>query len=245
MIQDDFVKEGNVLFRWRSYVPLLLLPLFLFALPQSEWLEKHWGYSAQTAWEVFCISVSILGLLIRVVTIGWIAEGTSGRNTQGQLAATINTTGMYSVVRHPLYLGNFLMVLGIFLFTQVAWFVLLACILFMVFYERIMFAEEFFLKEKFGKPFEIWANKTPAFIPKFFLWITPRKTFSWKMVLKREYAGVLGLICSFVAVKYLAEIFAEREFEFRLRWAVCVFIGLLIYLSLRTLRKKTDFFKTT
>ncbi|MGB8874133.1 MAG: hypothetical protein WCC75_12145, partial [Desulfobaccales bacterium] len=40
-------------------------------------------------------------------------RGTSGRNTQGQVAETLNTTGIYSLVRNPLYLGNFLIWLGL------------------------------------------------------------------------------------------------------------------------------------
>ncbi|MGC9453013.1 MAG: methyltransferase family protein, partial [Oceanipulchritudo sp.] len=50
--------------------------------------------------------------------------GTSGRNTKQQVAYSLNTTGFYSVVRNPLYLGNFFMYLGIALFTHHWWLVL-------------------------------------------------------------------------------------------------------------------------
>ena len=34
-------------------------------------------------------------------------KNTSGRNTHDQVADSLNTSGIYSIVRHPLYVGNF------------------------------------------------------------------------------------------------------------------------------------------
>lgn len=48
-----------------------------------------------------------------MATIGQVPKGTSGRNTSQQVADTLSTDGVYSVVRHPLYLGNFLMCMGV------------------------------------------------------------------------------------------------------------------------------------
>lgn len=141
-IQTDIEKTGNWLFRQRSYFPLLILPLLLLALRDSEFIEKRYGHLAQTLWEIFCILTSLAGLAVRILTVGWIAEGTSGRNTKGQLAESVNMEGLYSIMRHPLYFGNFLIVLGFALFVQVWWFVLIFMLFFSIFYEHIAFAEE-------------------------------------------------------------------------------------------------------
>ena len=78
---------------------------------------------------------------------------TSGRNTsEGQVADTINQTGMYSMVRHPLYVGNFIMWLGIALFTASIWFVLLFIAVYWLYYERIMYAEEQFMRRSSAIP---------------------------------------------------------------------------------------------
>jgi len=102
------------------------------------------------AWELFCLGVSLLGLYIRVMTIGYRPHGTSGRNTHGQVAETLNTEGMYSITRHPLYLGNYFNWLGLALFTHDWWLPVIVSLAFWLYYERIMFAEESFLEEKFG-----------------------------------------------------------------------------------------------
>jgi protein-S-isoprenylcysteine O-methyltransferase Ste14 len=126
---------------------------------------RSYGYIADShavteVWEVGCLLVSLLGLGVRILTIGHAPKDTSGRNTQGQVAGTLNTTGMYSVVRHPLYLGNYLMWLGISMFLHTWWFVALMTALFALYYERVMFAEEAFLRQKFGDAFERWADAT-------------------------------------------------------------------------------------
>ena len=59
------------------------------------------------------ISISVLGFLVRFYTIGTTPKGTSGRNTKEQVADVLNSSGMYSMLRHPLYLGNYLIWLGI------------------------------------------------------------------------------------------------------------------------------------
>lgn len=61
-----------------------------------------------------------------------------------------NTTGMYSIVRHPLYLGNFFVGFGIVLICSSVWLAVVFCLLFVVYYERLMFAEEEFLRTSSG-----------------------------------------------------------------------------------------------
>ena len=162
-LREELEKQGNWLFRWRSYLPLAVFPILLIALRNSEHFEHAIGSSAVRFFEGFCIAISFIGLAIRSITVGYVSEGTSGRNTKGQRAKTLNTTGMYSIVRHPLYLGNFVIFLGVTLFVEVWWFILVAILLFWVYYERIMFSEEEFLRKKFGDLYLEWSDKTPAF----------------------------------------------------------------------------------
>jgi protein-S-isoprenylcysteine O-methyltransferase Ste14 len=138
---EEMNKSGNWLFRWRSFLPLVLYVLaasvIWFELDTDNPLfDKTWAWT--------CLGISFFGQLIRVVTIGYTPKGTSGRNTkEGQVAEVLNHTGIYSIVRHPLYLGNFFMWLGIIMYVGNWWFTLTSCLLFWLYYERIMFAETF------------------------------------------------------------------------------------------------------
>src|SRR5438132_991783 len=109
-LKEELQQQGDWLFRWRSYVPLALVPVLLAAIVTEEPPVRS---PADRWWMLFCLGVSLVGLGIRVLTVGFVPRGTSGRNTRRQMARQLNSTGMYSVVRHPLYLGNMVIWLGI------------------------------------------------------------------------------------------------------------------------------------
>ncbi|MBI5098991.1 MAG: DUF1295 domain-containing protein [Nitrospirae bacterium] len=238
-LREEFVKSGNWLFRWRSYFPFFIIPLLLMALRESNYLERTAGETAEYLWEGFCAVLSFTGLLIRCMVIGYAPKRTSGRNTECQKAETLNTTGVYSVVRHPLYLGNFFIFLGMVLFIQVIWFAIFAILSFWLYYERIMFAEEEFLREKFGDSFLKWTEKTPAFLPRFGNWQRPALAFSFKNILKREYTAFFLIIASFTLLDIAGDIFTQGEMRIDLVWLILFIAGLIVYVILRTLRTKT------
>jgi len=241
-LKDELEEAGNWLFRWRSYLPLLLIGLFLVAVKDFQ----HTAYNPKLHlwWEIFCLFISFFGLGIRIFTIGYSPSGTSGRNTKKQIAKVLNTTGMYSIVRHPLYLGNFFIWLGISLFVRIWWFSLIVMLIFWLYYERIMLAEEKFLQDKFGDAFLKWANETPAFLPRIKNWQPPGLTFSLKYVLKKEYSGFFGIIVSFTFLEIIGNIFAKGKLELDLMWQIIFVGGLVIYLTIRILKKKTKILDT-
>jgi len=236
-----FESTGNWLFRWRSYLPLIFTVLVLGGLSSFEY--PYGSHRLDQLWEVFCLSISLTGLLVRALTVGYTAGHTSGRNTDRQIADTLNTTGMYSIVRNPLYLGNFLIVLGVVTFLRTWWLSLLYVMLFTLYYERIIFAEEMFLRRRFGQAYLDWATKTPAFLPRLRKWISPTVPISVRKILYREYHGAFGLIAAFFLLETAGDIVQGYEFNVDLMWRyiiVCSFAG---YVAIRYLHKRTTFFK--
>jgi protein-S-isoprenylcysteine O-methyltransferase Ste14 len=236
-LREEFESTGNWLFKWRSYLPLVFIAVSLFAL-------RDYGYLAHNRrldelWGAFCLLVSFFGLAIRAWTVGHTPKGTSGRTTSGQEAETLNTTGMYSIVRHPLYLGNFFMGLGIALFAHLWWLVLIYILTFWIYYERIMFAEEAYLSKEFGEKFVRWCDNTPAFIPRLKNYTKPDLPFSLKNVLKREYNGFFAVIVILFLFRVVANFVMEHRFEIGLYWVIAFSVGFIIWLVLRTLKKKT------
>ncbi len=238
-LREEFQRQGSWLFRWRSYFPLVFLPILIVALKDSDFLERIFGDMIEGIWEISCLTISFIGLFIRCLTIGYVPKGTSGRNTKQQKADVLNRTGMYSIVRHPLYLGNFLIMLGIVMFTQVWWVILIAILSFWLYYERIIFTEEEYLRNKFGEMFLKWAQETPAFIPRLNNWKKPDMPFSMKTVLRREYTGFFVIASAFTSFEILGDFIAEGRVEIDLEWIVFFTAGALIYLTLRTLKKHT------
>jgi len=244
-LREDIQKQGEFLFRWRSYLPLLALPIFFAAMKNSGILERTFGSVVVGIWEVFCVVISFCGLAIRCLVAGSVPRGTSGRNTMGQLAETLNTTGMYSITRNPLYLGNFVIVLGLLLFIQVWWLVLVAVLGFLSYYALIIFAEEEFLREKFKQTFLDWAKKTPVFLPRFKKWKKPALPFSWKTMLRREYSTLLSTVAAFTFIHFLTHLFTEGKIRLEAGWIIFFLAGLAIYFTLFTLKKKTKILNVT
>lgn len=241
-LQEEFENLGNRFFRWRSYLPLCMGALFLVTL--LSYRHPETAPRPDRAWQMLCLLVSLAGLGIRFYTVGFAPRGTSGRNTLAQVADVLNTTGMYSVVRNPLYLGNFLIWLGLSLFVKVWWCIIIVILCFVIFYERIIFAEERFLREKFGSTFIEWAEKTPIIIPHFKNWEPPSLTFSWKSALNREYSSFFAIIASYTALAIIRDIIQSEKFILNKTWLIIFFFGLTIYLTIRILKKKTNILRT-
>src|SRR5262249_3671558 len=172
-VKDALVGNGRFLFRWRSLLPLLLLPVLALSLRESAQLNKMLGEDIETRWAWICFAVSLTGLAIRCYTVGYTPRGTSGRGTRHLRADMLNTTGIYSVVRNPLYLGNAIIALGLVMAIKVWWLAAIVVLAGFLYLERIIAAEEEFLAERFGAEYTRWVERTPAFIPRPSLWRPP------------------------------------------------------------------------
>lgn len=241
-LYEELVTQGNWLFRWRSYLPLALAAPMLVAMLQFECS----GQIEQTHkdWIFTCLAVSLTGLGIRVLTVGHVAQGTSGRETRGGPAAkTFNTTGMYSIVRHPLYLGNAVVGLGISLFFLEWWLTVLVMLGFWVYYERIMFAEEEYLRQRFGEAYLEWAERTPAFIPRLSRWEPPSLPFSSRVVLGRENTTLYLIVSCFFVLGTLERLLMGHKPSLDPLLTGLFLGGTVLYLALKFLKKRTTILK--
>lgn len=204
---ERFKKDGDFLFAYRSYLPLILVP-FIVLVIYSFHSPLYTNGTYNNKLIIIALIVGILGQAIRIFVAGFAPKDTSGRNTGGQKAAVLNTSGIYSLCRNPLYLGNFLMMLSPVILVGNWIFALCFALAFWLYYERIIYAEEAFLSDKFGESYKQWANATPCFFPKLSTFTKPTLSFSLKSTLRREYHSLFGLASSLFAVNVI-EIFAE------------------------------------
>lgn len=186
-----------------------------------------------------CLFCRCGSFFIRFWVIGSVTDGTSGRNTTKQIAEELNTTGVYSLCRNPLYLGNFLIWGALALMTESLFFVALYGAIFALFYERVFMCEEQFLHEKFGKSYEAWVRRTPSFFPSMKHYRASITPFSLKRVLRKEYPGVINFALLILLLETVLEHSEHLKWEFEPYWIVSVLAAVMLGLMLRTLRKKT------
>ena len=236
-LSDHFVRSGSWLFRWRALPPVLALLVLMAHLDGYRYLFDR--KPADDAWQFGCVVVAALGLALRAYVVGHTPKDTSGRNAREQRAASLNTSGLYSVVRHPLYLANFLIYLGTVAFTHDLWPAIVCLLGFWLYYERIMAAEEAFLRARFGAQFEAWARVTPAFLPNLRLWRRPELPFAPRNVLRREYNNVFSVVLAMFLLDSASESAAQGRFALGHWWSLALVVGFVGWLVLRTLKRHT------
>ena len=243
-LQEELEQQGNWLFKYRGILPLTILGVAAILYIRTELYPETFfleGTIYEVYFEMLSFVISLLGLGIRAYTVGHTPKNTSGRNTkEGQVADMLNTTGMYSIVRHPLYLGNFFMWLGPAMLTGQFWFIVTFCLFYWIYYERIMFAEEQFLRRKFGDTYLSWAKTVPAFIPKFKKIIKPEFDFSWRKVLIKEKTGFLALFSIFFLFDLIGELI-ENKSNYNYFTLIGFLFSLLFYATIKYLSKKSSF----
>ena len=240
-ISEHFTYIGPFFFRWRGYLFLFLLPIILLSFIGFSYpIGSH---AIDVLWEVGCFLISLLGLSVRVVTIGTVPRGTSGRRTSERKADVLNTTGIYSIVRHPLYLGNYLMALGASLFPRTWFLPIIVSLAFILHYERVIFSEEEYLESKFGDEFRAWAAKFPIIIPRFKDYQPPKLPFSWKVALGREFHGLFGIIGIFFGLDIIGDLIVFKRIQFDPLWTALFIIGLVFFLIMLIIKKKTHLLK--
>ena len=117
------------------------------------------------------------------------------------------------------------------------WIPLVITLIFWLYYERIMTAEEAFLRGKFGERFETWAAQTPAFIPSLGRWTQPSHPFNLRRVLRREGSTILSWILSFAAFDFMVGSIARGVLHLDTLWIVLIAVA-LVYYAIMSVEKK-------
>jgi protein-S-isoprenylcysteine O-methyltransferase Ste14 len=222
------LRIGKFMFKFRSFTPLPLIVLtFVLFRPLSPSL----------LWTVIGLAVSFLGEGIRMFCVGYAGSGTSGRENFLK-AESLNSTGLYSLVRNPLYWGNGLIFAGLLtIYAQPLALILFAVFLFLQYY-FIVLAEESFLRERYDPAFAEYCRRVNRWLPRFKNYAHPSLPFDRKKVFFKENDSCFNLL--FTAMLILA--WKEKVFAGRiLHWPF--FAGaatglILFYITVKILKKR-------
>lgn len=100
------------------------------------------------------VALVVLGVVVRLYASGFIVKNSE-----------LATSGPYSLVRHPLYTGNILVVAGFALENGQWWALPLAALFFWFYYPPAIQYEDRKLRGLFGAAWERWAARVPALVP--------------------------------------------------------------------------------
>lgn len=127
----------------RQAVGILLVAVFAFwSAPQVA-----------TFWPGVVIAVA--GILVRLYASGFVMKNKE-----------LATTGPYSLVRHPLYTGNILMLIGFCLANGQLWPWAVGAFFLWFWYPPAISYEDKKLNRIFGDSWVEWSSRTPALVPR-------------------------------------------------------------------------------
>jgi len=224
---------GDALFRRRSYMPLVLVPLFVFSVLDNR-------PPTPPAWELWCFVVALCGLVLRAFVVGTAPQGSSTRGTTRPTADTLSTLGAYSIVRHPLYVANTLVALGCSLLSGTWYLPVIVVLLSFVYHERIAAREEAFLQKTFGDRFRMWASEVPAMVPAFSRYRPSHVPFQWRKVVMQESHGLCAIGTAFLVLDTIEDSVRLGYVQIDRRWLtifIATFVPFLIVVIAKKARK--------
>jgi protein-S-isoprenylcysteine O-methyltransferase Ste14 len=100
------------------------------------------------------LPLAAVGMLVRLHASGFVMKNKE-----------LATVGPYALMRHPLYTGNILLIIGFALANSTWWAFPLALLFFWFYYPTAIEYEDRKLHSFFGEQWEQWSARTPALVP--------------------------------------------------------------------------------
>jgi len=134
-----------------AFVPVIFIAIFV----RPDWpLESPMGFILEASGFLFLLA----GLLIRIWCTFYIG---------GQKSKEIIMDGPYSLCRNPLYVGTFILAIGVGLTFENLLMVALVPAIIIPVHMIVVRMEENHLEQIFGERYRIYKRKVPGFWPKF------------------------------------------------------------------------------
>lgn len=139
--------------------------------------------------------IALAGALLRLWAAGHIVKGRE-----------LTRTGPYAFTRNPLYLGSFIMALGVVIGGNQYWLLPVFVLFFLVVYIPVMRAEEMELISGYTDEYMAYCRNVPLFLPRLGSSRYSSSGFQWSRVTRnREHHSFLGfvLVEAVLILKYL------------------------------------------
>jgi protein-S-isoprenylcysteine O-methyltransferase Ste14 len=192
-------QVGAVFYRYRKYfIPGALVLVLAFFRPVvfrgDRWLD--------TLLDLVGVGVALCGQTLRAAVIGYEYIRRGGKDGKAY-ADTLVTGGLFAHARNPLYVGNLVLLLGLLIIFNSPGAYLVVFPLAVFFYAAIVAAEEAYLRERFGEPYEEYCRRVPRWIPDL---RGLRETvsglgFNWRRLVRKEYGSAYAWILAAVLLR--------------------------------------------
>ena len=151
------VVYGRWLFKYRNKVFTVFLLLLLLGLPP---VTAGHDVRLDRWMDLLGFAIAAAGQILRAAVIGLQYIKRGGVNKQPH-ADKLVTGGMFAHCRNPLYVGNLLILAGLFVIHNHVLVYVLGGAFYLGAYYAIVAAEEDYLRDKFGPDFDVYCQQVP------------------------------------------------------------------------------------
>ena len=196
----DHVRQWNIaigafFFKYRNAIfPIFFVLAALIGRPrivETRALNRLIGHGG--------IVVALLGQAVRLLTVGSASIDRGGK--RGRVYANrLLQSGLYAVIRNPLYVSDVLIALGITMVAGAPFIDFIVLPLFLFIYQAIIAAEETYLQRKFGTRYARYCARVPRFLPSM-RHLMPALThlqWDWRRGLRKEMSTMTGLVIGLI-----------------------------------------------
>lgn len=193
-MQDKKLAFGEWLFKKRDYTPIPLIIVALYII---------WQHGDQPGMGPTALSVGIgaffivVGEVIRFWGVSYIG-GIS--RTRTRATGSLMDSGPFSLVRNPLYVGNFFLSLGLVIVSGVYFMVPIYIFFFAVQYHYIVNWEEWNLRAKMGEPYIAYCKEVPRWFPRLSGYRAGANDFKKALRSERNTIGAIIAVSAVLAV---------------------------------------------
>jgi protein-S-isoprenylcysteine O-methyltransferase Ste14 len=233
------ISSGTFFFRIRNALfPVVLLAIVIVARP-AAWLDNSLVDSLISVLGIFA---TLAGEAFRLAVIGYAYIRRGGKNKE-VYANELVTRGFYSHTRNPMYVGNYLVVLGFALVFGSIWVAGIVLPLFAWIYLAITTAEEAYLRDKFGAAYGEYAASVNRFFPDFRGLSESLREFEydWRRALVKEYNTLvftLGILAGLLCWKIVA-LYGYDDHRLPVRILGLLIVALAVFYGIVRYLKKT------
>ena len=232
------LASGNCLFRIRNGLfPLLFVVLMLVTGPANLLNNPAWDRL-----EIYVgAAIALSGEMFRLFVIGFAYIKRGGKNRK-VYANDLVIAGLYAHTRNPMYVGNFLIAVGVSIFYGSPWIYIFSIPFFTWVYLAITAAEEQYLLGKFGPAYEDYMKSVNRFVPDFrgLSKSLAGCRYRWRTVLAKEYGTLFGLLAGLTLITIWKKYWiygwdAQKHEILTIAWLFVPWI--LFYVTVRFLKK--------
>jgi protein-S-isoprenylcysteine O-methyltransferase Ste14 len=238
-VERTFISLGKFFFKYRNGLfPAVYLCLVLITRPGLFLGDAQLDKYACALGALLALS----GQAFRMLVIGLayiIRGGKSGK----VYAESLVQTGIYAHTRNPMYVGNYLILVGLVLLYGSLWGYVIVLPFFTLVYYAIVKNEESYLKEKFGREYAEYGNKVNRFIPNLsgIKHTLRMHDYDWGKAISKDYGTIAFVLIGILSLLIWKDvtIFGYEHKQSEIEILTLMFIPVFLFYGIARYLKKT------